>query len=169
MKNTKLHKKDEQQLKMLDPFVILLTECLTSKYDDIIFDALRYAHSVARETVLEMLHAFVIKFPKHILDEHFNTIFMNLVLILANDNDNNVRSMTGAAVKLLIGHLGLSVEATDCSWKETYYSLILLKKILHQFLGLCLAGHLEFFKAWLGASVVGHGALIGGGLGDGTV
>lgn len=39
--------------------------------------------------------------------------------------------------------LGLSVEATDCSWKETYYSLVLLEKILHQFHGLCLAGHLE--------------------------
>ncbi|XP_058222959.1 uncharacterized protein LOC131332678 [Rhododendron vialii] len=39
--------------------------------------------------------------------------------------------------------LGLSVEATDCSWKETYYSLILLEKILHQFHGTCLAGHLE--------------------------
>ncbi|KAF7137902.1 hypothetical protein RHSIM_Rhsim07G0171100 [Rhododendron simsii] len=146
-------------------------------------------------------------------DEDLNTIFMHLVLCLANDIDNNVRSMTGAAVKLLIGYvtknliplilefslswysggvqlvqsapaqvmgllvevtgedfkeeyinlvlhvmtsifqlavnvlknrqLGLSVEATDCSWKETYYSLVLLEKILHQFHGLCLAGHLE--------------------------
>ncbi|XP_058222319.1 uncharacterized protein LOC131332236 [Rhododendron vialii] len=41
MKNPKLHKKDEQQLEMWDPFVRLLTECLTSKYDDIISDALR--------------------------------------------------------------------------------------------------------------------------------
>lgn len=41
MKNTKLQKKDEQQWKMLDPFVRLLTECLTSKYDDIISAALR--------------------------------------------------------------------------------------------------------------------------------
>ncbi|KAF7137983.1 hypothetical protein RHSIM_Rhsim07G0171500 [Rhododendron simsii] len=165
------------------------------------------------KTVLEMLHAFVIKFPKHNLDEVLNTIFMHLVLCLANDIDNNVRSMTGAAIKLLIGYvtknliplilefslswhsggvhlvqsapaqvmgllveatgedfkeeyinhvlhvmtsifqlavnvlknrqLGLSVEATDCSWKETYYSLVLLEKILHQFHGLCLAGHLE--------------------------
>ncbi|KAI8539167.1 hypothetical protein RHMOL_Rhmol09G0160300 [Rhododendron molle] len=267
LKNIELHKKDEQQLEMLDPFVRLLTECLTSKYDGIISAALRclaplvglhlpalksqankiktsllviahgsinsspmmqsclrYAHSAGRETVLEMLHAFVIKFPKRILDEHFNTIFMHLVLCLANDNDNKVRSMTGTAIKLLIGRvsknligpvkgkerdaglsflelslpwysggeehvqsvaaqvlgllvqvtgedlkeeyinhvlpvmrsifqsavdvlknrqLGVSAEATDCSWKGAYYSLILLEKILHHFHGLCLAGHLE--------------------------
>ncbi|KAG5549083.1 hypothetical protein RHGRI_014451 [Rhododendron griersonianum] len=349
LKNIELHKKDEQQLEMLDPFVRLLTECLTSKYDGIISAALRclaplvglhlpalksqaskiktsllviahgsinsspmmqsclrllavlpqntqitlsedqwhvliqcplfidlesnpspvalsllkvivmrelkfheiydlvsrvailmvtsqvesirkicskklYAHSAGRETVLEMLHAFVIKFPKRILDEHFNTIFMHLVLCLANDNDNKVCSMTGTAIKLLIGRvsknligpvkgkerdtglsilelslswysgrdqhvqsaaaqvlgllvevtgedlkeeyinhvlpvmrsifqsavdvlknrqLGVSAEATDCSWKGAYYSLILFEKILRQFHGLCLAGHLE--------------------------
>ncbi|XP_058180952.1 uncharacterized protein LOC131299427 isoform X1 [Rhododendron vialii] len=41
MKKTKLHKKDEHVLSMLDPFVRLLTECLTSKYEDIISGALR--------------------------------------------------------------------------------------------------------------------------------
>ncbi|KAE9444963.1 hypothetical protein C3L33_23139, partial [Rhododendron williamsianum] len=41
LKNIELHKKDEQQFEMLDPFVRLLTECLTSKYDDIISAALR--------------------------------------------------------------------------------------------------------------------------------
>ncbi|GMP78029.1 hypothetical protein CsSME_00034114 [Camellia sinensis var. sinensis] len=41
MKNTKLNKKDEQLLSMLDPFVRLLTDCLTSKYEDIISAALR--------------------------------------------------------------------------------------------------------------------------------
>ncbi|KAL6992166.1 hypothetical protein U1Q18_010273 [Sarracenia purpurea var. burkii] len=41
MKDSKLHKKDEQLLAMLDPFVSLLTECLTSKYEDIISAALK--------------------------------------------------------------------------------------------------------------------------------
>ena len=55
--------------------------------------------------MLEMLHAIVIKFPKAIVDEHSQAIFVHLVVCLANDNDNKVRSMTGAAIKLLIGHV----------------------------------------------------------------
>lgn len=55
--------------------------------------------------MLEMLDAFVIKFRKHILDEHFNTILMHLVVCLANDNDNKFRSMTGTVIKLLIGRV----------------------------------------------------------------
>ncbi|CAL5362801.1 unnamed protein product [Camellia sinensis] len=143
---------------------------------------LRYEHSTGREAVLEMLHAIVIKFPKAIIDEHSQTIFVHLVVCLANDYDNKVRSMTGAAVKLLIGHvlgllvevmrkgfqkhvngvlpvmrsifqsainvltngqLDLSVEATVPFWKEAYYSLVLLEKILHQFHDLFLAKDLE--------------------------
>ncbi|KAF5936697.1 hypothetical protein HYC85_024203 [Camellia sinensis] len=261
MKNTKLNKKDEQLLSMLDPFVRLLTDCLTAKYEDIISAALRclaplvrlplpslesqadkiktsllviaqgsvnagspvmqsclslltvllrstritlstdqlhmviqfplfidlernplYEHSTGREAVLEMLHAIVIKFPKAIIDEHSQTIFVHFVVCLANDYDNKVLSMTGAAVKLLIGHvlgllvevmrkgfqkhvngvlpvmrsifqsainvltngqLDLSVEATVPFWKEAYYSLVLLEKILHQFHDLFLAKDLE--------------------------
>ncbi|KAI8538103.1 hypothetical protein RHMOL_Rhmol09G0076200 [Rhododendron molle] len=148
MKKTKLHKIDEHVLSMLDPFIRLLTDCLTSKYEDIISGALRclaplvglplpalksegdkiktsllviaqgsmngsplmqsclsYKHSSGRETVLEMLHAIVMKFPKPVLDEHSLEIFVRLVFCLANDNDNKVRSMTGAAIKLLIGHV----------------------------------------------------------------
>ncbi|KAG5541124.1 hypothetical protein RHGRI_021112 [Rhododendron griersonianum] len=82
----------------------------------------KYAHSAGRETVLEMLHAFVIKFPKHILDEHLNTIFMHLVLCLANDNDNNIRSMTGAAVKLLIGHVSKNLIPSILEFSLSWYS-----------------------------------------------
>ncbi|KAE9453174.1 hypothetical protein C3L33_14914, partial [Rhododendron williamsianum] len=65
---------------------------------------LHYEHSSGRETVLEMLHVIVIKFPKAV-NEHSLVIFVRLVFCLANDNDNKVRSMTGAAIKLLIGHV----------------------------------------------------------------
>ncbi|GFZ18885.1 homeobox-leucine zipper family protein [Actinidia rufa] len=171
IKNTKLHKKDELLLSMLDPFVRLLSECLTSMDEDVISAAVMclaplmrlplpsleseadmaktfllvitqgsintssplmqscltlltvllrntritlssdqlhmaivnrkqvheiydlvsrvaelmvttsldvllsnlrhgYEHSMGRETVLEMLHATVVKFPKAIVDEH---------------------------------------------------------------------------------------------------
>lgn len=41
LKNTKLDKKDEQLLSMLDPFVKLLGDCLNSKYEDVLSAALR--------------------------------------------------------------------------------------------------------------------------------
>ncbi|KAL3506470.1 hypothetical protein ACH5RR_031852 [Cinchona calisaya] len=94
-----------------------------------------------------------------------------LCIWLFPDHDNKIRSMTGAAIKLLIGHvsshshhsileyslswyvgrlwsaatqvLGLLVEVMDQldvsgeaavpMWKEAYYSLVLLEKILNQF------------------------------------
>ncbi|KAL7177187.1 hypothetical protein ACSBR2_030511 [Camellia fascicularis] len=189
-----------------------LSEKRLQQHLDFLLSNLRYEHSTGREAVLEMLHAIVIKFPKAIIDEHSQTIFVHFVVCLANDYDNKVRSMTGAAVKLLIGHvsphslhsileyslswylggkqhlwsaaaqvlgllvevmrkgfqkhvngvlpvmrsifqsainvltngqLDLSVEATVPFWKEAYYSLVLLEKILHQFHDLFLAKDLE--------------------------
>ncbi|KAE8708758.1 Non-imprinted in Prader-Willi/Angelman syndrome region protein [Hibiscus syriacus] len=66
---------------------------------------LKYQHPTGRESVLEMLHAILIKFPKGIVDEQSQTIFVHLVVSLANDQDNKVRSMTGAVIKLLIGRI----------------------------------------------------------------
>ncbi|KAJ7955379.1 Small subunit processome component 20-like protein [Quillaja saponaria] len=164
---------------------------------DFLLSNLRYEHSTGREAVLEMLHVIIVKFPRSIVDEQSQTFFVNLVVCLANDTDNNVRSMTGAAIKTLMGcispsslHcileyclswylggkqqlwgasaqvLGLLVEVmekgfrkhinsilpkmlhilksdsrqlelTDESniphWKEAYYSLVLLEKMLDQF------------------------------------
>ncbi|PSS35668.1 Small subunit processome component like [Actinidia chinensis var. chinensis] len=189
-----------------------LSEKRLQQHLDFLLSNLRYEHSTGRETVLEMLHAIVIKFPKAIIDEHSQAIFVHLVVCLANDNDNKVRSMTGAAIKLLIGHvsahslhsileyslswylggkqhlwcasaqvlgllievmkkgfqkhinsvlpvirsichsavdvltnsqLDLSIETRVPFWKEAYYSLMLLEKILQQFPDLCLARDLE--------------------------
>ncbi|KAK3004391.1 hypothetical protein RJ639_018254 [Escallonia herrerae] len=192
---------------------------------DFLLANLRYEHSTGREAVLEMLHAIIIKFPQSVVDELSQTTFVHLVVCLANDQDNKVRSMTGAAIKLLIGRvspqpldsilqyslswysggkqhlwsaaaqvlgllvevmkerfqrnissvlsvvrsilqaagnavtrrqLDLSSDGTVPFWKEAYYSLVMLEKILHQYPALCTGGELEL-KAPLideGASTV---------------
>ncbi|XP_058222321.1 uncharacterized protein LOC131332237 isoform X2 [Rhododendron vialii] len=72
-----------------------------------------------------------------VMGEDFKEEYINHVLQV-------MTSIFQLAVNVLKNRqLGLSVEATDCSWTETYYSLVLLEKILHQFHGLCLPGHLE--------------------------
>lgn len=53
--------------------------------------------------MLEMIHAIIVKFPKKNVDEQSLTLFTHLVICLSNDHDNKVRSMTGAAIKKLIG------------------------------------------------------------------
>ncbi|KAL2508708.1 ARM repeat superfamily protein [Forsythia ovata] len=188
-----------------------LSEKRLQQHLDFLLANLRYEHSTGREAVLEMLHAIIMKFPNTILDKQSETLFMHLVVCLANDQDSKVRSMAAAAIKSLIGHvsphslhailesslswyqgekqklwgaaaqvLGLLVEvmrkgfekhlssvleamrrmlqsavtALTCEqdisdeavipwWKEAYYSLIMLEKILHQFHNLCFACDLE--------------------------
>lgn len=80
-----------------------------------------YEHSAGRETVLEMLHAIVIKFPKDVVDEHSLEIFVRLVFCLVNDKDNKVRSMTGAAIKLLIGHVSPHSLHSIVEYSFTWY------------------------------------------------
>lgn len=64
-----------------------------------------YEHSTGREAVLEMLHAIILKFPRNVVDAQSQTLFVNLVISLANDDDRKVRSMSAAAMKCLIGHV----------------------------------------------------------------
>ncbi|KAG5588462.1 hypothetical protein H5410_048896 [Solanum commersonii] len=66
---------------------------------------LQYEHSTGREAILEMLHAVIMKFPVSIIDEQSQTFFLHLVVCLANDRDNRVRSMTGTVIKLLVGRV----------------------------------------------------------------
>ncbi|KAL4289520.1 hypothetical protein GQ457_14G012480 [Hibiscus cannabinus] len=82
-----------------------LSEKRLQQHLDFLLANLRYQHPTGRESVLEMLHAILIKFPKGIVDEQSQTIFVHLVVCLANDQDNKVRSMTGAVIKLLIGRI----------------------------------------------------------------
>uniref|UniRef100_A0A803Q1W1 ARM repeat superfamily protein n=1 Tax=Cannabis sativa TaxID=3483 RepID=A0A803Q1W1_CANSA len=180
---------------------------------DSLLSNLRYEHPSGRKAALEMLHAIIVKFPKSVVDDQSQTLFIHLVACLANDLDSEVHAMSGAAIKRLIGcvsahslhsilesslswymdekpklwsaaaqvlgllvegqkkgfekHIRSSVlprartilksaiddyndrsqdysdEATIPFWKEAYYSLIMLEKILHEFHDLCFEEDLE--------------------------
>ncbi|RHN69146.1 hypothetical protein MtrunA17_Chr3g0121561 [Medicago truncatula] len=179
---------------------------------DFLLSNLSYEHSTGRESVLEMINAIIVKFPPNILDEQSQTFFLHLVVRLANDSDDIVRSMSGAAIKKLIGsvspnsldsilkytlswylgdkqqlwgaaaqvlgllievikkgflkhidcilpvtcrilqsalhavtnrHESFEVESTIPLWKEAYYSLVMLEKMIHEFHDECFAKHLE--------------------------
>ncbi|KAJ9555656.1 hypothetical protein OSB04_010270 [Centaurea solstitialis] len=64
-----------------------------------------YEHPTGREAVLEMIHAIIMKFPPQVVNEQSQTLFVQLVVCLANDSEKKVRSMTGAAIKLLISRV----------------------------------------------------------------
>jgi len=49
-----------------------------------------------------MIHTIIVKFPTSVLDEQSYSIFVRLVLCLANDNDYIVRAMAGNAIKKLV-------------------------------------------------------------------
>ncbi|KAL1533475.1 small subunit processome component 20 isoform X1 [Salvia divinorum] len=72
---------------------------------DFLLANLSYEHSSGREAVLEMLHAIIVKFPRNVVDAQFHTLFVHLVILLANDDDKNVRKMSAGAIKCLIGHV----------------------------------------------------------------
>ncbi|MED6141885.1 hypothetical protein PIB30_107914, partial [Stylosanthes scabra] len=80
-----------------------LSEKRLQQHLDFLLSNLRYEHSTGRESVLEMINAIIVKFPRSVLDAQSQTLFVHLVACLANDNDNAVRSMSGAAIKKLIG------------------------------------------------------------------
>ncbi|XP_061369187.1 uncharacterized protein LOC133312060 isoform X1 [Gastrolobium bilobum] len=189
-----------------------LSEKRLQQHLDFLLSNLRYEHSTGRESVLEMIYVIIVKFPKSVLDEQSQTLFVHLVACLANDNDNNVRSMSGAAIKKLIGsvspnslnsilecalswylggkkqlwaaaaqvlgllievmkkgfnkhihsilpvtyhilqstidamtdrQVGFSAESIVPLWKEAYYSLVMLEKMIHQFYDLCFSKDLE--------------------------
>ncbi|KAK8473806.1 hypothetical protein PHAVU_001G253000 [Phaseolus vulgaris] len=189
-----------------------LSEKRLQQHLDFLLSNLRYEHSTGRESVLEMIHVIIVKFPRSVLDEQSNILFVHLVACLANDNDNIVRSMSGTAIKKLVSSvspnslnsildyalswylggkqqlwsaaaqvLGLLIEvkkkgfhehinsvlpvtkhifksAIDAVtnrqegflaesviplWKEAYYSLVMLEKMIDQFGDLCFAEYLE--------------------------
>ncbi|XP_004305310.1 PREDICTED: small subunit processome component 20 homolog [Fragaria vesca subsp. vesca] len=188
-----------------------LSEKRLQQHLDFLLSNLRYEHASGRKTVLEMLHAVIVKNPRSVVDEQSQTFFVHLVVCLANDRDNEVRLMAGEAIKRLTGCvsprsllsileyslswylgekqqlwgaaaqvLGLLVEvevmkkrfhkhinnvlqvtkrilqsAIDAVthdsphetaipfWKEAFYSLVMLEKILNRFHDLCFDRDLE--------------------------
>ncbi|KAL3329329.1 hypothetical protein AABB24_036434 [Solanum stoloniferum] len=82
-----------------------ISEKRLQQHLDFLLSNLRYEHSTGREAILEMLHAVIMKFPVSIIDEQSQMFFLHLVVCLANDCDNRVRSMTGTVIKLLVGRV----------------------------------------------------------------
>lgn len=87
---------------------------------DFLLTNLSYEHSSGREAVLEMLHAVLVKFPKSVVDSQAQTFFLHLVVALANDRDQKVRSMVATVIKELIGrtshHALHSILEYSLSW-----------------------------------------------------
>ncbi|KAK4356825.1 hypothetical protein RND71_022435 [Anisodus tanguticus] len=84
---------------------IVSRKLVVAEIYDIVQRVAEYEHSTGREAILEMLHTIIMKFPVSIIDEQSQMVFMHLVVCLANDRDNKVRSMTGTVIKLLIGRV----------------------------------------------------------------
>lgn len=87
----------------------------------VIFAFCSYEHSTGREAVLEMIHAIILKFPQKVVDAQCQTLFMHLVVTLANDDDKKVRSMSAAAIKCLIGHVSTHLLHSILEYSMSWY------------------------------------------------
>lgn len=92
LKNLKLDKKDEQLLSMLDPFILLLGNCLSSKYEDILSSAFRCL-------------APLIKLPLPSLEAQADKIKV-LLLDIALKSSNTTNPLVQSCLKLLTVLLG---------------------------------------------------------------
>ncbi|KAK1298071.1 hypothetical protein QJS10_CPB14g00512 [Acorus calamus] len=99
-----------------------LSEKRLQQHLDFLLTNLRYEHSSGRESVLEMLHVVIIKFPKTIVDSQAQTFFLHLVIALANEQDNKVCSMIDVVIKQLIGHTSLSTLQHLCNLTLQWYA-----------------------------------------------
>ncbi|KAM7259266.1 hypothetical protein ACFE04_015007 [Oxalis oulophora] len=99
-----------------------LAEKRLEQHLDFLLANLRYEHSSGREAILEMLHAIIMKFPKGELDKQSKKIFVQLVVCLANDLDNKVRSMAGAAIKCLVERIDKGLQKSIVEYSLSWYS-----------------------------------------------
>lgn len=99
-----------------------LSQKRLQQHIDFLLSNLRYEHSTGREAVLEMLHAIIIKFPRQVVNEQSQTLFLQLVVCLANDSVTEVRSMTGVALKRLIGRVGSQNLHSMLEYTLSWYS-----------------------------------------------
>ncbi|KAL3687831.1 hypothetical protein R1sor_014140 [Riccia sorocarpa] len=65
-----------------------------------------YVEASGREASLEMLHTVIVKFPDTVVEEQGDSMFFPLVTRLVNDESNQVRSMIGSILKVLMGRVG---------------------------------------------------------------
>ena len=67
-----------------------------------------------------MIYTIIVKFPQHVVDAQSQTLFPQLVLSLANNNDRNAKKMSAVAIKCLIGRVSShslhSILENSLSW-----------------------------------------------------
>ena len=68
-----------------------------------------------------MLHAIIVKLPTRFVDQHSRIFLLFLVKSLANDDDKKVRSMAGAAIKLLINRVSSHCRESIIQYCLTWY------------------------------------------------
>lgn len=68
-----------------------------------------------------MIYAIIVKFPEKTLNEQSQTFFVHLVACLANDNDDNNRSMSGIAITKLIGSVSPSALNSILKYTLSWY------------------------------------------------
>ncbi|KAJ3212818.1 U3 snoRNP protein, partial [Clydaea vesicula] len=68
---------------------------------------LQYAFESGRESVMELLHLILNKFPDTIIFEYSEVLFVSLVVNLVNDDSSKCRQMTGILLKKLFQRNGL--------------------------------------------------------------
>ncbi|KAK1276802.1 hypothetical protein QJS04_geneDACA000746 [Acorus gramineus] len=123
-----------------------LSEKRLQQHLDFLLTNLRYEHSSGRESVLEMLHVVIIKFPKTIVDSQAQTFFLHLVLsllveVLGKQFHEHVRMVLQVAKHIMASALDVSVKQEQEQsnrtmlpfWKEAYYSLSMFAKMLIHF------------------------------------
>uniref|UniRef100_K3XDN4 Uncharacterized protein n=1 Tax=Setaria italica TaxID=4555 RepID=K3XDN4_SETIT len=100
LKSIKLDKEDEQLLKMLDPFVDLLGECLNSKYESVLSVAFRCL-------------ALLVKLPLPSLRDNAN-IIKNVLMDIAQRAGNSNGHLVTSCLKLLADLLrGFRISLSD--------------------------------------------------------
>lgn len=68
-----------------------------------------------------MLHAIINKLPENFVDQHSQIFLLFLVKSLANDDDQKVRSMAGAAIKLLVERVSTRCGDSIIQYCLTWY------------------------------------------------
>lgn len=82
-----------------------LKEKRRQQHLDFLVANLRYEHATGREAVLEMLGTIIKRFPESVINKQSQMLFVHLVVALANDHDNQVRSLIGIVIKRLISRI----------------------------------------------------------------
>ncbi|XP_023633717.1 U3 small nucleolar RNA-associated protein 20 isoform X2 [Capsella rubella] len=118
-----------------------LSEKRLEQHVNFLLENLRYEHSTGRDAVLDMLHALILKFSEpnlgkqSVLDQQSKTLFLQLVLCLANDVDKEVRFRAGAVIEILIGRMSTDQVESSLLYCLCWYKQQNLRASAAQVLG----------------------------------